>query len=158
RRVGPAGRLIALDLDPENLARARERLTEVAHPFSLHHMNIAGLCGVLAGEGVEAVDGVHADLGMSSMQVDDPERGFSYVREGPLDMRMDRTRGRPASEILAGISPDDLGRALRDLGDEPEADRLAPAIVEAARAGALLRTSDLASLIQETLGSGRWRL
>jgi 16S rRNA (cytosine1402-N4)-methyltransferase len=158
RRVGPSGKLIALDLDPENLTQARERLSAVGHPFSLHQMNFAGLYGILAGEGIEVVDAVLADLGMSSMQVDDPERGFSYVRDGPLDMRMDRTRGRPASELLATISPNDLARALQELGDEPEADRLAPAIVEAARAGILRQTSDLAALIQKTLGSGRWRL
>ena len=159
RRVGPSGRLIALDLDPENLERARERLTEVGHPFSAHHMNFAGLAGVLGTEGIEAADAVLADLGMSSMQVDDAERGFSYVRDGPLDMRMDRTRGRPVAEVLASLSAEELAEALRNLGDEPEADLLAPAIVEAARAGGLARTGDLARVIQQALGaSSRWRL
>jgi 16S rRNA (cytosine1402-N4)-methyltransferase len=159
RRVGPTGRLIALDLDPENLDVARQRLSEVGFPFSVHHMNFAGLAGVLSTEGIAAVDAVLADLGMSSMQVDDAGRGFSYARDGPLDMRMDRTRGRPASEVLAGLSPHDLAQALRELGDEPEAERLAPAIVEAARAGRLPRTGDLARLIQQTLGApSRWKL
>src|SRR5436309_8831455 len=103
RRVGPAGRLVALDLDPENLDCARSRLEAVGHPFSTHHMNFAGLAGVLAGEGADVV---LADLGMSSMQVDDAERGFSYVRDGPLDMRMDRTRGRTAVEVLADLAPE----------------------------------------------------
>jgi 16S rRNA (cytosine1402-N4)-methyltransferase len=159
RRVGPAGRLIALDLDPENLEQARQRLTEVGHPFSVHHMNFAGLAGVLGSEGILAVDAVLADLGMSSMQVDDAGRGFSYARDGPLDMRMDRSRGRPASEVLATLAPEDLARALRDLGDEPAADRLAPAIVAAARAGLLARTGDLVRVIQQTLGApSRWKL
>ena len=78
RRVGPAGRLIGLDLDPENLPRARERLAAVGYPFGLHHSNFAALPTVLAAEGIAAVDAVLADLGMSSMQVDDAERGFSY--------------------------------------------------------------------------------
>src|SRR5919198_4082053 len=108
RRVGPGGKLIGLDLDPENLAKARERLSAVGHPFALHHANFAGLPTVLAQEGVPAVDAVLADLGMSSMQVDDPARGFSYVRDGPLDMRMDRTRGRTAAQVLATISEADL--------------------------------------------------
>jgi hypothetical protein len=87
-------------------------------PFALHHNNFAALPSVLAAEGVSRVDGVLADLGMSSMQVDDPERGFSYVRDGPLDMRMDRSRGRSAAQLLATISQADLARALRELGDD----------------------------------------
>jgi 16S rRNA (cytosine1402-N4)-methyltransferase len=159
RRVGPGGRLVALDLDPENLQRAGPRLEEVGFPFSLHHMNFAGLAGVLAGEDLEGADAVLADLGMSSMQVDDPERGFSYARDGPLDMRMDRGRGRTAIEVLAGMEPAELARALRELGDEPQADRLAPVLVQAARSGALARTGDLARLIQLTLKTPRrWKL
>src|SRR4051812_34319544 len=74
RRVDPTGRLIALDLDADNLPRARPLLEAVGHPFTLHHANFAGLPAVLAAEGVAGVDGLVADLGMSSMQVDDPER------------------------------------------------------------------------------------
>jgi 16S rRNA (cytosine1402-N4)-methyltransferase len=156
RRVGPEGKLIGLDLDPENLPRARERLVAVGHPFAVHHANFAGLTAVLAAEGVAAVDGLVADLGMSSMQVDDPGRGFSYARDGPLDMRMDRTRGRPASQLLADIAEADLVRALRELGDEPEADRTAALLVAAAREGKLHRTGDVARLLLE--GKKTWRL
>ena len=97
-------------------------------PFSLHHGNFAGLPALLAAEGVAAADLVLADLGMSSMQVDDPERGFSYRRDGPLDMRMDSSRGRTAAEVLAAIGAGDLRRALAELGDEPEAGTIAAAI------------------------------
>ncbi len=167
RRVGPTGRLIGLDLDPENLPRARERLTAVGHPFALHHSNFAALPAVLAAENIAAVDAVLADLGMSSMQVDDAERGFSYSRDGPLDMRMDRTRGRSAADVLATISPEALARALRDLGDEPEAERVAELLVEAARQGKLMRTTDVARLLMEAAKRGepgrvsapsKWRL
>ena len=120
RRVGPSGRLIGLDLDPDNLPRARERLEAVGFPFGLHHGNFAGLPAVLAAEGVTAADGVLADLGMSSMQVDDRGRGFSFMRDGPLDMRMDRTRGRTAAQVLATIPEKELAAALREAG----ADRL----------------------------------
>jgi 16S rRNA (cytosine1402-N4)-methyltransferase len=130
----------------------------VGHPFSVHHANFAGLPAVLAAEGIPAVDAVLADLGMSSIQVDDPQRGFSYVRDGPLDMRMDRTRGRPASELLRTLSVAELGRALRELGDEPNAERLAGAISTAAQAGQLQRTTDLARVIQEAAGGKPWRL
>src|SRR3954452_24551849 len=96
RRVGPDGLLIALDLDGENLPTARERLAEVGHPFHLHHTNFAGLAQALGEHRLPAADMILADLGMSSMQVDDPARGFSYRRGGALDMRMDRSRGRTA--------------------------------------------------------------
>jgi 16S rRNA (cytosine1402-N4)-methyltransferase len=161
RRVGPAGRLVGIDFDPNNLPRARERLGALGYLFSLHHGNFAGLQNVLAAEGITAVDAVLADLGMSSMQVDDAERGFSYVRDGPLDMRMDRSRGRTAAQLLASISEDDLRQALRDLGDEPEAERIAAAIVRARRSAPVERTADLARAIREATEGGAdrpWRL
>jgi 16S rRNA (cytosine1402-N4)-methyltransferase len=160
RRVGAYGRLIGLDLDPENLPRARERLTAVGFPFSLHHSNFAALPTILAEEKVEKVDAVLADLGMSSMQVDDAERGFSYVRDGPLDMRMDRTRGRSAADLLKTISEEQLANALRDYGDEPEAERVAALLVEAARQGRLERTVDVSRLLIEAANEGKkeWRL
>lgn len=158
RRVGPTGLLIGTDLDPDNLPRARARLAEVGHPFQLHHANFAGLPQVLAEHGVTRINGLVADLGMSSMQVDDPERGFSYARDGALDMRMDRSRGRTAAQLLATIAEDELARALRELGDEPEAERIAAAIVRARREGLLERTGQLARLIQEATAQTDWRL
>ncbi len=157
RRVGPDGQVIGIDLDADNLGRARERLEAVGHLFRLHHGNFAGLPAVLAGLGIEAADGVLADLGMSSMQVDDPQRGFSYVRDGPLDMRMDPSRGRSAAQVLAIISEADLAAALRDLGDEPEAERIAAAVVAARQRAPLERTGDLSRVIVETVGT-TWRL
>jgi 16S rRNA (cytosine1402-N4)-methyltransferase len=159
RRVGPAGRLIGLDLDPSHLERARQRLQEVGHPFTLRQANFAGLPAVLAAEGVPAADAVLADLGMSSMQVDDPERGFSYRRDGPLDMRMDPGRGRSAAEVLATVTAEDLARALRELGDEPEADRIAAAVVAARQRRPLARTGDLVRVICDAVAPGtRWQL
>jgi 16S rRNA (cytosine1402-N4)-methyltransferase len=151
RRVGTEGRLIGLDLDGENLPRARERLTAVGYPFVLHHQNFAGLPAILAAEGLESVDAILADLGMSSMQVDERERGFSYVRDGPLDMRMDRARGRTAAQLLATISESDLRQALEELGDEPEARRIAAAIVANRQQKPIRKTGDLARLILEAI-------
>ena len=158
-RIGATGRLVCLDMDAENLAPARERLTEVGHPFSAHHSNFAGLLGILATEGITHVSGILADLGMSSMQVDDAERGFSYVRDGPLDMRMDRSRGTPACDLVATMEPAELARALHELGDEPDAERIAPSLIEAAKAGGLARTGDVVRVIQHTLSLAQpWKL
>lgn len=149
QRVGPTGLLIATDLDPDNLPRAREKLEAVGHPYHAHQGNFAGLPAVLAVAGVERVDAVLADLGMSSMQVDDAERGFSFMRDGPLDMRMDRTRGRTAAELLNTLSADDLVAAFHDLGDEPEAEKIAAAIVEQRESKPLERTTELRELIEK---------
>lgn len=157
-RLGPSGLLVGLDLDSENLPRARERLQSLGLPFHLHHSNFAGLQKILAEHGIDRVDGILADLGMSSMQVDDPARGFSYAREGSLDMRMDRTRGRTASQILATIDRDELAEALHELGDEPEAVRIASAIVDARTRGPIGTTRDLARIIQEATQQTTWRL
>ena len=148
RRVGPTGRLIGFDLDPANLEPARQRLSEVGQNFSLHHGNFAGLANVLAAENQQA-DVLLADLGMSSMQVDDANRGFSLARDGPLDMRMDQTRGRTAAELLNSLPQGELAAAFHDLGDEPEAEAIAAAIVARRSRQPLGRTRELAELIQQ---------
>jgi 16S rRNA (cytosine1402-N4)-methyltransferase len=158
RRIGPTGRLIGLDRDPDNLPAAQERLAKVGHPFRLHHANFAALPTVLAEEGLPSVDLFVADLGMSSIQVDDPERGFSYRRDGPLDMRMDRSRSRTAADLLATMPEDELTAALKELGDEPNAARIASAIVDARTRQPLQRTEQLARLIQEAVEQTDWRL
>ncbi len=148
RHVGPNGRLIGLDLDADNLPPARELLDGLG-PFALHHANFAGLPTVLATEGIESVNALVADLGMSSMQVDDAERGFSFARDGPLDMRMDRHRGRTAADLLATLSAEELAQALRELGDEPAAEAIAAAIVRERARRPLARTVELAELVQQ---------
>jgi 16S rRNA (cytosine1402-N4)-methyltransferase len=158
KQVGPTGVLIGLDLDAENLPRAREQLAVLGHPFYLHHLNFAGLAHALGEHGLTQADMVLADLGMSSMQVDDPARGFSYRRTGPLDMRMDQTRGRTAAQLLATIAEDELARTLHELGDEPDARRIAAAVVQARGTAPLETTNDLAAIIQAATGQQKWRL
>ncbi len=158
KRIGPTGRLIGIDMDAEQLELTRDRLAAAGSNFVLQHGNFAGLQQVFAGVGLAQVDMVLADLGMSSMQVDDARRGFSYARSGPLDMRMDRSRGSTAAELLESSSPKELARQLRELGDEPEAQRIADAL-----SGKLLKTTDeLARIVLETLyperSSGKWRI
>ena len=147
--VAPDGLLIATDLDPANIEPARAKLDAVGGLFALHHANFAGLPHVLAAEGVAGVDGLVADLGLSSMQVDDRGRGFSYMRDGPLDMRMDPSRGRTAADLLNTLPAADLAAAFRDLGDEPQAEAIAAAVVEARAAKPLERTGELRELIEQ---------
>ena len=147
QRISPDGVLIATDLDPGNIEPARAKLEAVGGLFALHHANFAGLPHVLAAEGVAGVDGLLADLGMSSMQVDDRGRGFSFMRDGPLDMRMDPTRGRTAAELLATLSSDELAVAFRDLGDEPQAEAIAAAIIQQRETKPIERTKELRELI-----------
>jgi 16S rRNA (cytosine1402-N4)-methyltransferase len=163
RLLGPTGKLIGLDWDADNLARAGTLLGATDLPVSLHHSNFAALVTVLAAEGVPGVDMVLADLGMSSMQVDDAERGFSYLRDGPLDMRMDRSRGRSAADLLATIDEAELARSLRELSDEPDAERIAAALVAARQRAPLSRTTEVAEVIAATVGkpasrAAGWRL
>jgi len=160
QKLGPTGLLIATDLDPDQLPRAREKLDTLDLPYRAAHSNFAGLPAIVFDAGVEAVDGILADLGMSSMQVDDAGRGFSYMRDGPLDMRMDRTRGRTAAELLNELSEEELAAAFADLGDEPAAEAIAAEIV-ATRADAPLETTfqlraliDRAAPVTPLLGPG----
>jgi 16S rRNA (cytosine1402-N4)-methyltransferase len=148
RRVGSEGWLIGLDLDPANLETARRQLATAGANFDLHHGNFASLEYILAIENIRA-DVILADLGMSSTQLDDASRGFSFARDGALDMRMDPTRGRTAAELLATLPAGELAAAFRELGDEPQADAIAAAIVERRTTRPIERTRQLAELVAE---------
>ncbi len=129
RRILPGGRLLGLDADPLELPRAESRLLEEgAGPGALivRRTNFAALPSVLAELGWPNASAIFADLGVSSMQLDNPERGFSFKSAGPLDMRMNPRRGEPASALLARLSPEALAAILREHADEPHAERLAP--------------------------------
>jgi 16S rRNA (cytosine1402-N4)-methyltransferase len=161
KRIGPAGRLFGFDVDARQLERARQRLTEAgfAANVSLHRSNFAGIAKVLGREELDGYDVIFADLGVSSVQVDDPARGFSYKFDGPLDMRMDDRIQRTAADLLREMSADDLSAALLELGDEPDHQRIARAIVERRSSRPLARTSDLVRLIfkVKNLTRRRWR-
>lgn len=130
-RIEPGGRLIGLDVDPMELPRTEARLRASGFSeavFSAHKSNFAGLLQVLAKEGVAGADVILADLGVSSMQLDNPERGFTYKEAGPLDMRMNPSRGEPASQLLSHLSVEKLARLLVDHADEPDARPIAIAL------------------------------
>ncbi len=150
RRVTPGGRLIGLDLDGENVARAKARLVVVeGGQFEIHQGNFAGLPKVLALSGVERADGILADLGVASPQIDDAARGFSYRQAGPLDMRMDRNRGQPASVLVNRMDEEELARALFELGDEGDAARIAELIVKRRRNKPIETTEELTAIVCE---------
>lgn len=130
-RVLPGGKLVGLDADPIELPKTEARLRALGfgpESFRACRSNFAGLAQVLAAEGLEGVDLLFADLGVSSMQLDDPVRGFSLKNDGPLDMRMNPRRGQPASALLARISPPSLALLFQENADEPHARALAQAL------------------------------
>jgi 16S rRNA (cytosine1402-N4)-methyltransferase len=151
RRVGPDGLVIGIDFDPANIEIARSRLSAVTGGgrFELFHNNFAALPTVLAQAGVQQVDGLVADLGVASPQIDDPDRGFSYRKPGPLDMRMDPTRGKPASELINRISERELASALLELGDETDAREIARLVVERRAERPITTTEDLMAIVCE---------
>ncbi len=151
--VSPGGRLIGIDFDPGNMAIARAKLDEVnasgAARFDLYHNNFAALPNVLREAGVEKVDAILADVGVASTQIDDPARGFSYKKPGPLDMRMDPTRGQPASAIVNRLSERELAEAFQEYGDEDEAPQIARLIVERRKQKPIETTTDLMAIVCE---------
>ena len=145
-RLLPGGRLIGLDVDPLELPRTTDRLRAAgfgADVFGVHQSNFAGLPKVLANEQLAGVEMVLADLGVSSMQLDNPVRGFTYKDEGPLDMRMNPSRGQPASQLLANLSAEKLARLLEENADEPDAQLIAGAVKQQP----IATTADLARCV-----------
>ncbi len=143
-RLEPAGRLYALDRDPQAIAAGRTladpRLVLVHSPFSR-------VGEVLAGHGVERVDGMLLDLGVSSPQLEQAERGFSFRVDGPLDMRMDPATGESAAQFLARAAESEIGQVIRDYGEERFAKQIARAIVAARTREPLRTTRELAALV-----------
>ena len=149
-RLLPGGRLIGLDVDPLEQPRTEERLRSLRFGpdvFSICRANFAGLPRMLAAEGLTGVNCILADLGVSSMQIDTPSRGFSVKTPGPLDMRMNPNKGEPVSALLEKISPEALEILLRENADEPRAAALAARL--AGRKFSL--TTELAEAVRNAL-------
>jgi 16S rRNA (cytosine1402-N4)-methyltransferase len=154
RATSPDGRLVGCDRDPDALAIARRRLEPFAPRLDLHAADHRALPVLLDRLGVVPVDGILLDLGVSSLQLDDAGRGFSFRLDGPLDMRMDREPGTTTAADLVNSLPE---RELRDLlarwGEEPHAARIARAIVRERERGPILRTARLAEVIATAAGA-----
>ena len=143
-RLGPSGRLIALDMDSEAVAAAK-RISDAR--FNVVHASFAELAGVLDRLGLEGVDGVLLDLGVSSPQLDDAARGFSFRRDGPLDMRMDTSRGQTAAQWLDTAGETEIKEVIRDYGEERFAKQIAKAIVAARQRRPVVTTGQLADIV-----------
>ena len=143
-RLGAQGRLIAFDKDPQAIATARA-IADAR--FEIVHDSFATMAEALAARGVSQVDGILLDLGISSPQVDEAARGFSFRLDGPLDMRMDTTRGMSAAEWLASESEQTIGKVIRDYGEERFAFQIAKAIVARRAERPISGTRQLAEIV-----------
>ena len=140
--LAPTGRLVALDRDPQAVAAAGQGATRIDDPrFTIRHARFARMAEELAALGITRVHGVLLDLGVSSPQIDDPERGFSFRFDGPLDMRMDPTRGESAADFLARADERQIAEVIRDYGAERFAVSIAKALVARREGGLAVRTT-----------------
>ena len=147
----PAVRLVGLDRDPDALALTRVRLAPYADRTVLVHAVYDELPDVLAQLGLERVQGVLFDLGVSSLQLDEAERGFAYAQDAPLDMRMDRTRGQTAAEVLNTYPAEDLARILRSYGEERFARRIADRVVREREREPFTTSARLVDLVRDAI-------
>jgi 16S rRNA (cytosine1402-N4)-methyltransferase len=159
KRIGPAGRLVALDVDAAELERTRQRLSRENVPVSFHRGNFAGLGKVLSREKLDGFDIIFADLGVSSMQIDNPERGMSYKHEGPLDLRMDDRLKQTGEDLLNSLSEEELANALSELADEPDHRKIARMIVARRAVQPITQTTQLVEVILDAKGlnAKTWR-
>ena len=150
-------RVVGIDLDPAALAYAKERLAPFGDRFRAQQSNFRGIREVLNAAGENEPDGILADLGVSSLQFDSPERGFSFRFDAPLDMRMDPTRGVTAADLLRQLSESEIANIIFEYGEERHSRRIARRIVESREQGKpVTTTTELADLVQRSLG-GRKR-
>jgi 16S rRNA (cytosine1402-N4)-methyltransferase len=155
--TSPNGYLIGIDIDPQAIAMAKESLKLYEGRFSMIHGNFAHLDQILMQQGISEVDGVLMDLGASSLQLDTPERGFSFMHSGPLDMRMNQSSGQPVSYDLNRKDAAELAKIIREFGEERWAKRIAANVVKFRRRSPITTTKQLAEIVQESVprSSGR---
>jgi 16S rRNA (cytosine1402-N4)-methyltransferase len=156
-RVLPGGRVVAIDRDPAAVAAGRHRFAGHGDAVTIVHGDYSGLGAILGQLGITAVDAVTLDLGLSSLQLDDPTRGFSFRFDGPLDMRFDPEDGSPPAAALLNEWPEnDLAELIRTYGEESFAGRIAAAIVRARRDRPLATTADLRQCVESAIPRRYW--
>lgn len=152
KRIGPTGKFIGLDVDGSQLASTRRRLSVAGPEVRFHRRNFAEIEDVLHFEGIDQADLIFADIGVSSMQVDDASRGISYKSDGPLDMRMDQRLATTGIDLLATLSQEELSNALLELSDEPDHEIIANCIVGQRTSTPIATTSQLVRLVLNAKG------
>jgi len=155
KKSGPEGRLIGADVDPQAIDSARRRLGVFSNRVTLVQANYREIREILDAAGVKEVNGILLDLGVSSRQLDDPERGFSFRQSGPLDMRMDPEGGATASELVNRAPLPVLEKIISEFGEEPRARRIAQAIGAARRKKRIDTTGELAEIVARQGGARR---
>jgi 16S rRNA (cytosine1402-N4)-methyltransferase len=154
-----AERVIGLDRDPQALDLARNVLERWANQVELVHADYRSIDEVLDRRGIHLIDGALADLGLSSLQLEGPDRGFSFQRDDPLDMRMDQTQGDTASSLLARVSEVELADVIYRFGEERFSRRIAAAIVTARAEAPIVTTGRLAAIVRRAVPrKGAWRI
>ena len=153
KRLGPDGRLIGIDQDEVAVANGQEKLGRFSN-VTIVRDNFRNFAAIMETLGIQTVDGVLLDLGVSSKQLDDGERGFSYMQDAPLDMRMDRRNPRTAAEIVNQYSQEELRRIIQDYGEERWSARIASFIVQEREKEPIRTTGDLVRITKEAVPKG----
>lgn len=152
KRSSPEGRLIATDLDDEAIAAATQKLSEFGGRFSIHKSNFKNFEEVLNEEGVDLLDGVMLDFGISSHQIDEPGRGFSYMsKDAPLDMRMDTTAPLTAEDVINEYTQKQLAEILKEYGEEKFAPQIAANVVKAREHSRIKTCGEFVKIIEESI-------
>ncbi len=147
RRIAPAGRLVGIDRDENSLAICKERLAEFKDNTEFVHANFADLDQILANSGIKEIDGIIFDLGISSYQLADPQRGFSFQEEGPLDMRLDKSSYISAYDLVNNLNENEISQLLWNFGQERWHNRIAHLLVQERRNEPIATTKQLANLV-----------
>ncbi len=156
-RLGNGGRLIGIDRDEEAIENGKARLAAYKDKVTLVRDNFNNFKAILTALGLKGVDGILLDLGVSSHQLDERERGFSYMQDAPLDMRMDQRQEFTAADLIAGYSEAELARVISDYGEENWADRIAEFIVREREIEPILTTGQLVEVIKKAVPKGARR-
>lgn len=155
KQIGVEGYLYAFEQDERNLVLAEKRLKETGKNFHIFHDNFASLKDRLTGKGINQIDSILFDLGLSSPHIDDPERGFSFQKEGPLDMRFDPRKSLTAADVLNTYSEEDLADIFWKYGEERQARKLAKAVVMDRKKEKFHSTLQFADFVERVLGRGK---
>jgi 16S rRNA (cytosine1402-N4)-methyltransferase len=158
KKSGPDGTLIGIDRDDDALAESEQELKSFGGRAVLVKGNFADLAGILSRLGIEKVSGILLDLGLSSHQVDTAERGFSFMSDAPLDMRMDQSRGLAAYDLVNTLSENELKRIIREYGEDVRAGRIARAVVKKRESSPIGSTRELAGIILGALPPSQRRM